>query len=1187
MNKLLLSICTVLVLALIVVPQSRAQDQKLFNVALTDLGANASGSGVPFNKDWPAINAIQPIKSNARGTLFGHPLIGARIEIKLVKPVKIAAIETTGLDYNGTQQPKAIEIHVDGKLIKKAELADTPGKPVRTDIDATGRTVVILVTDEYPRRTLKDGKTGPNYGGWKRLAVLSPEDLSVLMTTPAGWSVKRDDNAIAPTQGAVAEKELKVIGEPRQADGWPRTLWDKQDIAHYKKMLETSKELQKQYADLKKAMDERLTRPVGVPEPRKDAEGNWMHLPEKEVNKVHNALGLDIANMGTMYVLSGDAKYGEFAKKILLDYAAAFPNYGVGSRPGFNHDPSKVFDQRLSDATWLIQVARGYDLIHELPSISSEEREKIEKDLLRASAEFIAGNRHMLGGATNWSAIATTSILTVGVAIDAKDLIDMAMYGKGGTKEKPTGGIMLHFGPKSIGADGLWSEGSTGYQMMAMEALVNNAEILWRNGVDMYRHRDGALKQLFDSPIRYAYPDFKTPAIHDGGGGSIIGYEANLWEYGYLRYGDPQYLSIIQKATKNLNAQFQKFPVSVLYDLDPTKPAPPIEYKSFNFFDIGFGINRITTPNGVISMLLDYGPNRSHGHPDKLSVDLYAFNQRLIPDPGSIWYEQPLYKNWYATTVSHNTLVVNGNSQRPADATQLVYGFADTMSLQRGWTDQAYSGVTMDRSLFLTPEYMADIFGAFSQMPHQMDLAWHFVGDLKPSIELTDYAFPTPVQPGYSALTEVKRGQTDQAWNATIQAKNGVARFVAAGGSPTEIIVGNGFMGNERPPTVLQRRAETNQTIYGNVVDISGNAEPYVKSVTTEGSLDAGYSALKVETVRGTDVCFTAFKPGTYESAGIKTDAQQALVVMDADNVRGMFIGGGTTLSRGAVSIARSSPGLAYIEKTDLGAYVVGNPSGTEADLTLNFAVLSNMEAFALDLDGRRTGPAKPERANTQLTIKVPAGGRVEFAAAGVPSAYDHKQEVLKRLAAEKAAAEAALREASIARNRTRVQEAQAKPAPAGTTIVAQAETFAAQGEGTAAIAENKTAAVGTSLSQWNNLGHWLEWKITVPAEGYYNLSAVYCTQNDAERDIIVNGEVQEPAAPLSAPSTGGFSNGTDDWSLATAIDPINEAPLLIKLKAGENVVRLKNSNGRPMNLDYLLITSPDAKPARIKAGDK
>jgi len=123
----------------------------LYNVSLLELGATAKGSGAPFNKDWPANNAL-----GGRGTLFGSPLKGGRVDIRLVVPAEIKAIEVTGLDYHGTLQPKAVDIFVEDKMVKHADLPETPGKPIRIDLDAAvkGQWVGIKVTDEYPVRAL-------------------------------------------------------------------------------------------------------------------------------------------------------------------------------------------------------------------------------------------------------------------------------------------------------------------------------------------------------------------------------------------------------------------------------------------------------------------------------------------------------------------------------------------------------------------------------------------------------------------------------------------------------------------------------------------------------------------------------------------------------------------------------------------------------------------------------------------------------------------------------------------------------------------------------------------------------------------------------------------------------------------------------------------------------------------------
>jgi len=1167
-----------------------AIDQKdswgLYNVSVMQLGASAKGTGASFNRDWPPNGTLQPGMGGG-GTIINHPMVGSRIDIRLIVPVDIKAIEVVGLDYHGTRQSKGIDIFVDGVKQKHVELDEKPGQAQRIPLDAKGQTVGILITDEYPIRTLPDGKPGLEYGGWARLRVLSPTNVSELLKPVDNYRVNADPANIALTPAV--EGKVQVEGQPRNTQGHPNTLWDKQDIAHYQDMLKTSKVLQDQYAGLKNAMDIRMTQPLGIPQPKQGPDGKWMHLSDKDIfqgksyGEIHNKLGLDIANLGTVYALSGDAKYGEFCKKLLLAYADAYPNYGIGARPGFSHDPSKVFDQRLSDATWLIQVARGYDLIHDLPSITPEERKHIQDDLVAGNARHIAGNHATVEGPTNWSAIDTCAILTAGYACDDDALVNIAMYGLKGTKDKPTGGLLLkHFGPLTIDEDGLWAEGAMGYQFMAMEALVMDAEVLWHHGMDMYRYRNGAMKQLFDSPLRLAYPDLTTPATHDSGRVSIIGHDSFLYEYGYRRYRDPAYLAILKQIGTHLGANFQEFPVSVLYDRDPDAKAPPIESKSVNFFGVGYGILRNSTEAGTNSMLLEYGPNRSHGHPDKLTVDLYAFNDQLSPDPGIVWYELPLYRQWYRTTVAHNTLTVDEIDQVMAGAHQLTYGPAESVGIQRAWTGEAYPGVIMDRSLFLTRDYVADLFGAFARLPRKMDLAWHVRGDFASDLPLSPIEFPEPKENGYSALRNVRHGSTSEPWSAQFTRNGNVARLKSAGGTATEVIVGDGYLGREALPTVLERR-QTGSTVYGNAIDISGSKDGYVKNVTQQGGLDAGYAALTIETPKGQDICFASYRPGTYHAGNMETDALQAMALMDGTKVSTLYLGGGTTLKVGDAVLKRDRPGLASIEGTETGGFVLANPSPSDATVTVSLAGMNGMKGFTLDSNGKRTGPSAVQSAAAgTIRVQLPASGRVEFAPEGAESLYDRRVKVAQARQDAQEAAAAQAREAAGKRAETREAEAKANPVPADTIVAVNAAAFSGQGNGAVRVVDNKTAAIGHAINGWDAEGHWLEWTVNVPADGYYNLSLCYCSQMDKiEREIQVNGQVQEPGAPLQFATTGGWAGNSDDWRLQTAMDPATQKPLLIKLNKGPNVIRLTNSNGRGINVNYLAVTSPDVQPTR------
>jgi hypothetical protein len=375
------------------------------------------------------------------------------------------------------------------------------------------------------------------------------------------------------------------------------------------------------------------------------------------------------------------------------------------------------------------------------------------------------------------------------------------------------------------------------------------------------------------------------------------------------------------------------------------------------------------------------------------------------------------------------------------------------------------------------------------------------------------------------------------------------------------------------------------------VVDISGAKEGYVTSAVLEGGLEEGYALLKVQNAKGTDLCFVSYRPGMHKAGEVETDAQQAMVVMDGDQVRAMYLAGGRALKVGKAVLRRFEPGLVFVEKAETGAYIVGNPSPTQADVRIQFSAgtLDGMEAYELDAGGKRIGRALVQQATSgTLGFNMKPASRIEFAAKGAASVYDHRQAMLRKRQVEQGAALVKAKAECLARTTARQKEAKEKPAPAGTIVAVQAEDFTAEGGGKMGVTGEKRAAIGKCINMWDALGQWVEWTVEAPADGYYHVTFCYCSEMDkAERELKVNGEVQEPFAPLVFPATGGWSNGSDDWRLHTAINPANDQPLLVRFKQGKNVLRLTNSNGRGINVDYLAVTSPDVEVDRERIAAK
>ncbi|MGD9495380.1 MAG: carbohydrate-binding domain-containing protein, partial [Armatimonadota bacterium] len=131
-----------------------------------------------------------------------------------------------------------------------------------------------------------------------------------------------------------------------------------------------------------------------------------------------------------------------------------------------------------------------------------------------------------------------------------------------------------------------------------------------------------------------------------------------------------------------------------------------------------------------------------------------------------------------------------------------------------------------------------------------------------------------------------------------------------------------------------------------------------------------------------------------------------------------------------------------------------------------------------------------------------------------------------------------------------------------------QAEAIAAQGGGTVQIREDKVGADGTCFSHWDAPGHWLEWTMSAPQAGRYRLAVRYCAQTDARRSAAIDGR---PLGEFAFPATGGFSSDRNDWRHRVLQDP-QGAPLLIELSAGEHTLRMTNTDGKGMNVDYLML---------------
>ncbi|HVE62101.1 MAG TPA: alginate lyase family protein, partial [Chitinophagaceae bacterium] len=237
---------------------------------------------------------------------------------------------------------------------------------------------------------------------------------------------------------------ITIISAPLKAQH-PITFFTAKEAAEVKKNLNRYKLLAQSYNEIKKEVDQWINKEVDVPFP-KDPAGGYTH----DKHKANYTL---MFNSGVLYNLTGDTRYANLVKDMLLKYATLNPT--LKNHPqATSSSPGRIFWQALNDANWLVYAGMAYDLVHN--SLSAAERKKIEEGAFKPEVDFITKDlSDWFNLIHNHAVWACAGVGIVGVATDNKDYINMALYGT--KKDSSTGFIALMNGLFS--PDGYYTEG--------------------------------------------------------------------------------------------------------------------------------------------------------------------------------------------------------------------------------------------------------------------------------------------------------------------------------------------------------------------------------------------------------------------------------------------------------------------------------------------------------------------------------------------------------------------------------------------------------------------------------------------------------------------------------------------------------------------------------------------------------
>jgi hypothetical protein len=556
------------------------------------------------------------------------------------------------------------------------------------------------------------------------------------------------------------------------------------------------------------------------------------------IYQTHVTYARAVQELGLAHRLSGEPAFAQKAREILLAYANAYSSYAlhdVNDKP--NVGGGRVTAQSLDEASWLIQVAQGADLIWN--ALSAADREKIEAGLLRPAVATIRQHKMAIHPNQCWK---NSAVGLVGLLLGDGELIADAVTSEHGIQRQLAEGI---------NEDGQWSDGAWDSHFYAMAGMAPLVEAGDRCGLGLYEYQDHGrnYRKMLEAGLDLAMPNLDLPRFTDNGQVSVKSYQG-LYELGLAHYSVPRLARAINPAERtSLEA--------LLYGV-VALPQPTRETGSHNYTGAGYAVLRQGEGDESTWLSVKYGPQGgTRGRSDRLSFVLYSRGRVLGFDPGPGNKNATADDDWPAASLAHNTLTVDEASQQPSSGRCL------SMQSKPGWAaavhdaGDIYEGVTYRRAIAIIGADLVLVLDLVrATESHTIDLAYHNLG--KWSAELEGRAAPLSNKAGYRSLEGMRKTSGPLPIVECESARVGLDVVGMNGG---EIWAGTGpgsVRGGERMPCVLYRTSGKGAVVAW-ALDLTGSVPKVrVQSAASGWTVQAQSHGKNYRmTLRGTTVACT------------------------------------------------------------------------------------------------------------------------------------------------------------------------------------------------------------------------------------------------------------------------------------------------------------------------------------------
>lgn len=654
---------------------------------------------------------------------------------------------------------------------------------------------------------------------------------------------------------------------------------------------------------------------VIVPQP-KDPGGGYTHEQHK---RNYKAIYLG----GQLFRVTGDPRYADYVREMMLAYAALYPT--LGDHPAkANQNVGRLFWQVLNDAMWLVHVAQGYGDIRD--TLSEADRQRIDNSVMRPAVKFLSvDSQRTFDRIHNHATWATAGVGMTGYLLGDQDMVDRAL--KGSDKSGTAGFLRqteLLFSP-----DGYYTEGPY-YQRFALLPFMVFADAIERNEPErrIFEHRDGILLKALRTTIQQSYRGYFFPfndAIRDKSLRTAELYDGVAIAYAQTR--DPSLLSV---------ARFQDRTVltanglAVARDLEQGR-AQGFAFQSMLLRDgpegrqgavavLRQGETNSQGEPATVLIAKNSSQGMGHGHFDKLAWQLYDNGNEIVRDYGAARFLNieakeggrylPENTSWAKSSIAHNSLVIDQRSHfdgkvEVADKnwpTQLYFSDEAGLQISSGQIDSAYHGVAIRRTLImpaipgLEAPVVLDLVNAASEAAHQYDLPLHYSGHVMEfDFAARSYTAERPVlgdANGYQhiwvdAVADQQDGKGALTW--ILDGRFYTYRF--AGNGPLEVILGESgandpdFNLRREPMIILRAAREADGATFASLLEAHGRYDGAAEQTVASRSLVADLSHDQIGPM---DIVRLTLKSGQRFAIAVShnPDPEQAhSVTLDGDTI--------------------------------------------------------------------------------------------------------------------------------------------------------------------------------------------------------------------------------------------------------------------------------------------------------------